>query len=94
MESDGKDKLVGGFRQQAAELSMPKVVVGGGDQELSGVDHCGLQDVKSRVLLAVGKLKGSVQGKITCLVGLPDVGKLSIGKNIAGASGLDFWLVG
>ena len=56
-------------------------------------DHYGLQDVKSRILefLAVGKLKGSVQGKIICLVGPPGVGKTSIGKSIAGALGRRFF---
>ena len=55
-------------------------------------DHYGLQDVKSRLLefLAVGKLKGSVQGKIICLVGPPGVGQTSIDKSIAGALGTMF----
>ena len=50
-------------------------------------DHYGLTDVKSRILefLAVGKLQGSVQGTIICLVGPAGVGKTSIGKSISRA---------
>ncbi|KAF8955978.1 Lon protease C-terminal proteolytic domain-containing protein [Flammula alnicola] len=56
-------------------------------------DHYGLADVKSRILefLAVGKLRGTVQGKIICLVGPPGVGKTSIGKSIARALGRQFF---
>ena len=56
-------------------------------------DHYGLQDVKDRILefLAVGKLRGTVEGKIICFVGPPGVGKTSIGKSIARALNRQFF---
>ena len=56
-------------------------------------DHFGLNDVKDRILefLAIGKLRGTVQGKIICLVGPPGVGKTSIGKSIARALDRQFY---
>ncbi|KAJ1535593.1 ATP-dependent Lon protease pim1, partial [Nowakowskiella sp. JEL0078] len=56
-------------------------------------DHYGLKDVKDRILefIAVGKLRGTVEGKIICFVGPPGVGKTSVGKSIARALGREFF---
>jgi len=56
-------------------------------------DHHGMKDVKDRILefIAVGMLKGTVQGKIICLNGPPGVGKTSIGKSIAASLGRQFF---
>ncbi|KAG9039937.1 ATP-dependent Lon protease pim1 [Tulasnella sp. JGI-2019a] len=56
-------------------------------------DHYGLTDIKDRILefLAVGKLRGTVEGKIICFVGPPGVGKTSIGKSIARALNRQFF---
>ncbi|KAF9236288.1 Lon protease C-terminal proteolytic domain-containing protein [Melanogaster broomeanus] len=62
-------------------------------QKVLDDDHYGLKDVKDRILefLAVGKLRGTVEGKIICLVGPPGVGKTSIGKSIARALDRQFF---
>merc|ERR1719159_2282397 len=62
-------------------------------EQILNEDHYGLEDVKERILehMAVSFLKGSVQGKIMCLVGPPGVGKTSIGKSIARALDRKFY---
>ena len=55
-------------------------------------DHYGLEKVKERILeyLAVQQRIKKIKGPILCLVGAPGVGKTSLGKSIARATGRKF----
>jgi ATP-dependent Lon protease len=55
-------------------------------------DHYGLEKVKERILeyLAVQQRQSKLKGPILCLVGAPGVGKTSLGKSIARATGRNF----
>jgi ATP-dependent Lon protease len=55
-------------------------------------DHYGLDKVKERILeyLAVQARTGSLKGPILCLVGPPGVGKTSLGRSLAKATGREF----
>jgi len=55
-------------------------------------DHYGLEKVKERILeyLAVQQRTKKLKGPILCLVGPPGVGKTSLGKSIARATGREF----
>jgi ATP-dependent Lon protease len=61
-------------------------------QKVLNTDHYGLEKVKERILeyLAVQQRMKKVKGPILCLVGPPGVGKTSLGKSIARATGRNF----
>ncbi len=63
-----------------------------GAQELLDNDHHGLEKVKDRIIeyLAVQQRTNKLTGPILCLVGPPGVGKTSLGKSIAKATGREF----
>jgi ATP-dependent Lon protease len=61
-------------------------------EDILNEDHFGLDKVKERILeyLAVQQRAGKMKGPILCLVGPPGVGKTSLGKSIARATGREF----
>jgi len=61
-------------------------------QETLDADHFGLEKVKERIVeyLAVQQRANKLTGPILCLVGPPGVGKTSLGKSIARATGREF----
>lgn len=61
-------------------------------EKVLDADHYGLEKVKERILeyLAVQARTGTLKGPILCLVGPPGVGKTSLGKSIAKATGREF----
>jgi ATP-dependent Lon protease len=61
-------------------------------EDVLNADHFGLEKVKERIIeyLAVQTRSPKIKGPILCLVGPPGVGKTSLGKSIARATGRNF----
>jgi ATP-dependent Lon protease len=61
-------------------------------EDILEADHYGLDKVKERIIehLAVQSRSKKIKGPIICLVGPPGVGKTSLGKSIAKATGREF----
>jgi ATP-dependent Lon protease len=61
-------------------------------EEILNEDHYGLEKIKERILefLAVRRLVKKMKGSILCFVGPPGVGKTSLAKSIARATGREF----
>jgi ATP-dependent Lon protease len=61
-------------------------------EDILNADHHGLEKVKERILeyLAVQQRVDKMKGPILCLVGPPGVGKTSLGKSVAKATGRNF----
>ena len=74
----------GAYKEEQQDIEKAEAVLEG--------DHYGLEKPKERILeyLAVQSLVGKMKGPILCLVGPPGVGKTSLGRSIANATGRDF----
>ena len=75
-----------GARSRSSSTTSPR------PQRILDEDHYGLEKVKDRIVeyLAVQARTNKLKGPILCLVGPPGVGKTSLGRSIARATGREF----
>ncbi len=94
--SSAEATVVRNYIETMLELPWNKSTKGNFDinkaEAILNEDHYGLDKVKERVLeyLAVVQLSKSLKGPILCLVGAPGVGKTSVARSIARATGREF----
>jgi len=95
-DASGEYSMVRTYLDWLTELPWSKASAGVIDiaqaRETLNEDHYGLEKIKQRILefLAVRKLNPNGKSPILCFVGPPGVGKTSLGRSIARASGREF----
>ena len=97
MHPDGPEaQVVRGYLEWMAELpwsvASPERLDLANARAILDADHAHLDDIKDRILEALGvrKLRPDSKGPILCFVGPPGVGKTSLGRSIARAMGREF----
>jgi ATP-dependent Lon protease len=95
-DASGEYSMIRTYLDWLTELpwskASPGVIDIGKASEILEEDHYGLDKIKQRILefLAVRKLNPNGKSPILCFVGPPGVGKTSLGRSIARASGREF----
>lgn len=95
-DASGEYSMIRTYLDWLTELpwskASPGVIDIGQARQILDEDHYGLDKIKQRILefLAVRKLNPHGKSPILCFVGPPGVGKTSLGRSIARASGREF----
>src|ERR1700743_2140927 len=91
-QDDARDELIE-LEKRIKKAKLSKEARSKAEAErIRNEDHFGMEKVKERILeyLAVQARPNSLKGPILCLVGPPGVGKTSLGRSIAKATGREF----